>query len=73
MTGKSDTIRSEEKVMGKDKYQQRNDQWKKENLKFYAFRLSKNSEQDMIDFLDKRKPVYTYIKGLIRSDMEKQK
>ena len=59
--------------MAKDRWQANKEQWKKNNLKLYSFRLSRNSEQDMIDFLSQKESVYSYIKGLIRSDMEKQK
>lgn len=59
-----------EDVMPKDKYQSSHEKWKKDNLKLYAFRLSKVSESDMIEHLENNKPYYAYIKGLIRKDME---
>ena len=57
----------------KDRYQSSHEKWKKENMKLYAFRLSRVSEKDMMDFLAQKESVYAYIKGLIREDMEKHK
>lgn len=70
MKGKTDTIVCEEKNMAKDKFQESKERWKRDNLKTYMFRLSKVSEADMIEHVEKCKPVYAYIKGLIRKDME---
>ena len=60
----------EERKMPNDKFQANKERWKKDNLKLYAFRLSKVSESDMIEHLENNKPYYAYIKGLIRKDME---
>ena len=58
--------------MAKDKFQDSKERWKKDNLKTYMFRLSKVSESDMIEHVEKCKPVYAYIKKLIREDMNRQ-
>ena len=66
------TLTAEEKNVPNDKFQASKENWKKNNMKMYAFRLSKVSEKDMVDFLETKKPYYAYIKGLIRKDMESQ-
>lgn len=35
--------------------------------------MSINSEREMIEFLDTKKPLAQYMKGLIRKDMEANK
>jgi len=62
-----------EDTMAKDRWQESKEKWKKDNLKLYSFRLSKVSEKDMIDFLAEKQSVYSYIKDLIRKDMELSK
>jgi len=56
--------------MAKDRYQDIKQKWKKEHMKLYNFRLIRASESDMIEHLEKNKPIQAYIKGLIRADME---
>ena len=67
MPKEADNIKA---VMAKDKYQETHEKWKKENMKLYAFRMTKSSESDLIDWIESHKPIQSYIKGLIRKDME---
>ena len=46
-------------------------EYQKRVQKKYSFTVSKVNEKDMIDFLETHRPVYTYVKGLIRQDMNK--
>lgn len=47
-------------------------QYAKENLKRIAFNLNKETDKDIILFLEKKKPVQTYLKWLIRKDMKEK-
>ena len=40
-------------------------------LKRIAFNLNKETDKDIILFLEDKKPVQTYLKSLIRKDMKK--
>lgn len=66
-----DTMSLEED-MPKDKYAETKYRWKQENTKIFTTRLSKVSEQKMIDWLENHRPTNAYIKGLIREDMNKK-
>ena len=57
--------------MPKDKYAETKYRWKQENTKVFTTRLSKVSEQEMIDWLENHRPTNAYIKGLIREDMNR--
>ena len=74
-TGKPGVIISPngEGAMAKDKYQASHEKWKKENMRQYAFRMTKSTESEMISWLEEHKPIQDYIKGLIRADMERHK
>ena len=51
---------------------QYNIQYAKENTRRIALSLNKNTEADMIEYLETVKNINGYIKQLIREDMEKQ-
>lgn len=57
--------------MPKDKYQETRERWKRENMRQISFRLTRSTEQGMIDWLESHKPIQSYIKGLIREDMNR--
>lgn len=42
----------------------------KTKTKGYSFSLSFESEKDMIAYLETKKPYYSYLKALVRADME---
>ena len=46
--------------------------YKRKTVKFYAVSVSRVSEQDIIEFLESKRPVNNYIRGLIKQDMQKQ-
>jgi len=46
--------------------------YKKKVMMKYSISVSKVSEQNMIDFLERKRPVNGYIKRLILEDMQKQ-
>ena len=60
-------------IMPKDKYAVSKYKWKSENTKIYTTRVSKVSEQDIMEWLESHRPTNAYIKNLIREDMEKGK
>lgn len=68
MTGKSDTIRSEENVMAKTSDKRL--QWEKQTQRLFKIKVSRISEKDMVDFIESKESYNAYIKGLIRKDME---
>ena len=43
------------------------------NTRKYGLKLSKNTDADIIDQLDRQKSVQGYIKALIRKDMKEDK
>ena len=69
--GESDSINQStgERTVPKDKYADTKYRWKKDNTKVYSTRLSKVSEQDIIDWLESHRPTNAYIKNLIIKDM----
>lgn len=48
-------------------------EYEKENVKKVLVRFNKNTESDLIDFLETKDNKQGYIKQLIRDDMAKQK
>lgn len=48
-------------------------QWEKETQRHFAFKVSKISEKDMVDFIESKPSFNAYVKDLIRQDMEAQK
>lgn len=48
-------------------------QYSKANVRQFLFKLNKQYDQEMIDFLDSQSSKNDYIKQLIKADMEKQK
>ena len=45
--------------------------WEKENMKSFTIRCNVKSEKTMTDWLEEHKPIQSYIKGLIREDMNR--
>lgn len=45
-------------------------QYAKDKLKRVAFNLNRETDKDIILHLEKKKPVQTYLKSLIRKDMK---
>ena len=39
--------------------------------KYFSLKLNKNTDADMIEFLEKQEKIQTYLKRLIREDMKK--
>jgi len=68
--GHTATLEPKGTPMAKDKYQANKERWKKENMKLIAFRLTKSTDADLIQWLEEHKPIQAYLKGLIRKDME---
>ena len=48
-------------------------QYSKANVRQFLFKLNKQYDQEMIDFLDSQASKNDYIKQLIKADKEKQK
>jgi len=44
--------------------------FQKEKCRCYSIRFSKVSEQKELDWMEEHRPCVSYIKGLIRKDME---
>ena len=42
------------------------------NARFYGLKLSKNTDADMISWLDSQESIQGYIKALIRNDMKEE-
>lgn len=53
--------------MSKYSYQ---DKWRKENTRVFKIRLFRNTDGDMIEFLEAKENKQGYIKELIREDMK---
>lgn len=49
------------------------DNWKKEHTERFTVRINKDKEKDLLDYLKRNAPYQTYIKKLIRADMEKER
>lgn len=49
-----------------------NNKYNKEKTKTYAFRCSLNSDEDIIEWLNRRENKAGYIKRLIRDDIQKE-
>ena len=47
--------------------------WKKENTKMFGFRLTKNIDQEMIDYIESQPSKNAYFRNLVEADMAKQK
>jgi len=43
------------------------------NARWYSLKLSRNTDKELIDQLDKQENVQGYLKRLIREDMEKSR
>lgn len=56
---------SEAKAAAKAKYDAR-------TAKYYSLKLNSNTDRDLIEYLAKQKPLQTYLKELIRKDMQSQ-
>ena len=48
-------------------------EWKKLNTRMFGFRLTKNLDQEMIDYIESQPSINAYLKGLVEADMAKQK
>ena len=55
------------------RYPEYGNKYVKENIRQFMFKLNKQYDQEMIDFLDSQASKNDYIKQLIKADMEKQK
>lgn len=51
----------------------RNIEYEKANIKRIYFKLNKNTNQDLIDYLETKENVNKYLRDLIIADMEKKK
>lgn len=51
----------------------RNTEYAKKNMKQIRFVLNKNTNQDLIDYLETKENVNKYLRDLIIADMEKKK
>ena len=51
----------------------RNTEYAKKNMKQIRFVLNKNTNQDLIDYLETKENVNKYLRDLIIADMEKNK
>lgn len=60
-------VSEEHKIERKKKY---DIYYIKHNTKRYVIQVNRNTEANMIEFLDQKKKYGTYIKGLIKKDME---
>jgi len=47
--------------------------WIKENTMRYGLKVSKLTDMEMIEHIEKHRPVNAYLKELVRKDMEKSK
>ena len=52
----------------KDKKKQR--EYQKRVEKAYSFKVSKVSEMELIEFLEQHRPVNTYLKSLVKQEMQ---
>lgn len=59
-----------EDELKKMKQKQQIDQWQKEHIKRVVVKLNKESDKDILDYLDSLPNVQGYIKSLIRKDIE---
>ena len=66
--GSSATIGAEEKDMAKTSKKRL--QWEKDTQKIFAFKVSRISESEMVEFLNGKESVNAYVKELIRKDMQ---
>lgn len=48
-------------------------EWDRKNIRRVSLKINKNSESDMIDWLDRKPNKQAYIKSLIKADMSKSK
>ena len=48
-----------------------NDQYQKENIKQVKFKLNKNLDADLIDWIESQENVNAYLKRLVSEDMKK--
>lgn len=59
-----------EDELKKMKQKQQIDQWQKEHIKRVVVKLNKESDKDILDYLDSLPNVQGYIKSLVRKDIE---
>ena len=55
-----------------EKQKKYDQEWKSKNIKQFKIGLNRNTDADIIDFLDTLDNKQGYIKDLIRRDMKKQ-
>ena len=68
------TYKSEEQARQNDTMaRESQNRWIKENTMRYGLKVSKLTDLEMIEHLEKHRPVNAYLKGLVRQDMEKHK
>lgn len=58
--------------MGKRNYAA-DTEWKRKNTRLFAIRLTRRTDQDMIDYIESKPSCNAYIVNLIRADMEAHK
>lgn len=44
--------------------------WKKENTRLFAFRFTRRTEQDIIDWIESKPSMNDYLRSLVIADME---
>ena len=54
----------------KKKRNKRTAKWNKENMKLYALTLHKVHDAELIEHIEENKPVSTFLKKLVRKDLE---
>ena len=67
MTG-GDKIMSEDKKVGRD--MDNHAQWEKDNLRSFTFKLNRDKEKDVIEYLESIPNRREYLIELIRKDMK---
>ena len=55
------------------KYTAYKNAWDRENTRQYKLKLNKKTDADLIEWLDNQENRQSYLKELIRADMEKSK
>ena len=56
-----------------DAQKRANEKYDKENTKVITMKLNKNTDADILDWLESKGKKQTYLKALIRADIEKNK
>lgn len=49
------------------------DQYQKEHIRRYVLKLNRKTEPDMVEWLESHEHKQTYLKSLIKADMEKER